>query len=63
MIVVPNSMEDFLKQAGKKLDVSAKFAYTSSGGVIDDVELLREDEDVYISEKSGFYRNGKYTHH
>jgi len=57
MIVVPQTFEEFLKQAGKKLDISAKFAYTSTGGVIDDTNLLREDEDVYISEKSGFYRN------
>jgi len=57
MVVVPNSTEEFLKLAGKKLDISAKYAYTTTGGVIDDVELLREDEDVYISEKPGFYRN------
>lgn len=58
MIVVPQTFEEFLKQAGKKLDISAKYAYTSTGGVIDDTNLLREDEDVYVSEKSGFYRNG-----
>jgi len=57
MIVVPNSFDEFLKLAGKKLDISAKYAYTSTGGFVDDVELLREDEDVYISEKAGFYRN------
>jgi hypothetical protein len=63
MIVVPQTFEEFLKQAGKKLDISAKYAYTSTGGVIDDTNLLREDEDVYISEKSGFYRNGIFSSH
>jgi small GTP-binding protein len=55
--VVPASFEDFLKAASKKLEIQGKYAYSSSGGLIDDVDLLREDDDVYISERSGFYRN------
>jgi hypothetical protein len=60
--VVPSAFDDFLKQAGKKLGINARFAYSASGALIDDVDVLREDEEVYISEKSGFYRSGAPFH-
>lgn len=57
MTVETADFGNFLKQAGKKLGIDAKFAYTASGAVIDDVALMREDEDIFISEKAGFYRS------
>jgi len=55
-IVVPNSLEEFLKIGGKKVGVDGKYAYTAAGALVDDVDLLREEEEIYISERQGFYR-------
>lgn len=57
MVVDTNDFNNFLKQAGKKLGIDAKYAYTASGAVLDDVALMRDDEDIFISEKAGFYRS------
>lgn len=57
MAVETADFNNFLKQAGKKLGVDAKFAYTSTGALLDDVALMREDEEIYISDRAGFYRS------
>jgi len=57
LLVVPEDIDEFLRQASKKLGIEAKFAYSASGGVIDDPSVLRDDEDVFVSEKAGFWKN------
>ncbi|XP_034457493.1 BTB/POZ domain-containing protein KCTD9b isoform X1 [Hippoglossus hippoglossus] len=50
--VVPvfGSLEDLLAAASAKLRVRASGVYNGSGGLIDDVTLIRDDDVLYISE-------------
>jgi len=56
-LVETADFNNFLKQAGKRLGIDAKYAYTASGATLDDVAVLREDEVIYLSESAGFYRS------
>jgi len=58
LFLLPSTLEELYEEGGKKLGISGvKVAYSSSGAVIDDLSLLREDEEVYLSTSEGFYKS------
>jgi len=57
VMMVENDLETFLKDAGQLLNIKADRAFTESGGYIDDVSLIRNDEKIYISCGEPFFRN------
>jgi len=60
LMLVPPTYEEFLAQAGKKLGLKkARFAYTAAGTELNNERLasISDDEDVYVGEKEGFYKN------
>jgi len=56
LLAVPQSVEEFLKQAGEKLGIQAKKAFTENGALVDDVSLIREDEKLFISAGEPFWK-------
>jgi len=56
LMALPDNFEEFLKQAGEKLNIIAKKAFTENGAIIDDLMLIKDDERVYISAGEGFWR-------
>jgi len=58
LVVVPVSLDAFLKMAGEKLKCKAERAYTENGGYIDDVALIRDDEKIFISGGEPFFKFG-----
>jgi len=56
VLAVPSSTDEFLKQAGEKLGISAKKAFTENGALLDDVSLIRDDEKLYVSSGEGFWK-------
>jgi len=54
---VPGTLEEFLAQAGSKLNINAEKAFTETGAQIDDVTLIRDDEKVYISSGEPFFKS------
>jgi len=58
------NLDDFLTTCGTKLGLKlAKFAYTKEGQLLTPEVLLtlQEDDDIYISETEGFYRQVTHT--
>ena len=50
MVAVPKTFEEFLRVVQKKLGLpSVASVFTKNGGLIDDVELIRDDEVLYVS--------------
>ena len=47
-------MEDLLRDASAKLNMTAKKAFTPQGGEIDDIKLIRDDDILYISSGEPF---------
>ncbi|PRD20402.1 UNVERIFIED_CONTAM: Kctd9 [Trichonephila clavipes] len=48
-IRLPDSLDILLTEAGKKLGVEAKLLFTVKGGEIDDVNLIKDDDILYVS--------------
>ncbi|GBN59555.1 hypothetical protein AVEN_248750-1, partial [Araneus ventricosus] len=48
-IELPDSLENLLATASKKLNIEAKLLFTTQGGEIDDINLIRDDELLYVS--------------
>ncbi|CAL1291967.1 unnamed protein product [Larinioides sclopetarius] len=48
-VELPDSLEKLLATASTKLNVEAKLLFTAQGGEIDDINLIRDDELLYIS--------------
>ena len=48
------SLEDLIKKIGEKFTLEAKGVYTAQGGLIDDVELIRDDDTLFVSTSDGF---------
>ena len=50
VIAVPDKLEELLIAAQKKLDLpSVTSVYTKNGGLVDAIELIRDDEVLYVS--------------
>jgi len=52
--LVTHSLEDLLTSASVKFGIQAKRLFTSQGGEIDDLKLLRDDDVLYVSEGEDF---------
>ncbi|KAL5021287.1 hypothetical protein ScPMuIL_000442, partial [Solemya velum] len=58
------TLVDLLTIASEKLGVVARKIFTRQGGLIDDVNLIREDDTLYISEGEdfkGYWKKGRFT--
>jgi len=56
VMAVPATFPEFLKNASEKLGVNGKKIYNEDGALIDDVNLIRDDEKVYISGGEPFWK-------
>lgn len=56
VIAVGGSIPDLLSKASEKLDFNVTALYTSTGGLIDDADLIRDDEVLYASGGEPFAR-------
>ncbi|XP_054709182.1 BTB/POZ domain-containing protein KCTD9-like [Uloborus diversus] len=54
LICVTDSLKDLLISAGSKLGFEAKKLFTSQGGEVDDISLIRDDETLYVSAGEAF---------
>ncbi|KAG8251556.1 BTB/POZ domain-containing protein kctd9 [Homalodisca vitripennis] len=54
LILVTHSLEELLTAVGNKFSISAKRLFTSQGGEIDDIKLIRDDDILYVSAGEGF---------
>ncbi len=61
ILVAEDTFEAFLERVCEKLGVPAKKLYTSTGGVVDDVELLRDDDVLYVSLGEPFLRDAAHS--
>jgi len=61
MLIVPGSLPELYRQAGKKLGVNVRFAYVANGALLDDIELLRDDELIFCGDTEGFYKNASHA--
>lgn len=61
MIAVPDTFEEFLLKAKNKLGLHGNalvVVYNKSGGLLEDVELIRDDEVLYVSSEDPTTVNG-----
>ena len=54
--MVPEDFEDFVDNVSQKLGIPARKIYTQHGGIIDDVDLVRDDDVLYVSTGEPFIR-------
>ncbi|KAG8237838.1 hypothetical protein J437_LFUL002447 [Ladona fulva] len=54
VVLVTHSLEEILSAASLKFGVEAKRLFTSQGGEIDDIKLIRDDDILYVSEGEDF---------
>ena len=54
MVAVCGSLDDLLSVASTKLGIRASGVYNGSGGLIDDIALIRYDINEHISSVSPF---------
>ncbi|KAK6174537.1 hypothetical protein SNE40_017793 [Patella caerulea] len=57
VIVLPETVNQILEIASTKLKCNAKKLFTAKGGLIDDIDLIRDDEIIYVSEGEKFIHN------
>ncbi|XP_077284375.1 BTB/POZ domain-containing protein KCTD9 [Arctopsyche grandis] len=49
LISLPSTFEELLNKAGDKLSIDAKRIFAKFGGEVDDVDLIRDDDILYVS--------------
>lgn len=54
VFLVTHSLDELLSAASQKFGFTAKRLFTSQGGEIDDLKLIRDDDILYVSEEEGF---------
>lgn len=54
VVLVTHSLDELLASGSSKFGISAKRIFTSQGGEIDDMRLIRDDDVLYISEGEPF---------
>ncbi|XP_041368306.1 BTB/POZ domain-containing protein KCTD9-like [Gigantopelta aegis] len=54
VILVKGQLDNILAAASKKLGFTAKKLFTAQGGLIDDVDLIRDDDVIYVSDGEQF---------
>ncbi|XKL67909.1 hypothetical protein PGB90_003400 [Kerria lacca] len=57
VILAPDTMEDLLSTAGKIFKIKAKKIFTIGGFEIDNIDLIRDDEILFISAGERFMKN------
>lgn len=63
VLVVTHSLDELLAAASVKFDITAKRIFTSQGGEIDDIKLIRDDDILYVSNGENFIHINKvYSH-
>ncbi len=50
------SLSDLLKLAGNKLSFTAKKIYLQDGGEIEDIDVIRDNDVLYISAGEPFFK-------
>lgn len=58
VVRVPKTLDELLNLASRKLEINSKQIFTAKGGLIDDVELIRDDELLHVSEGETFIPTG-----
>ncbi|CAL8405616.1 unnamed protein product [Arctogadus glacialis] len=58
VVAVCGSLEDLLSVASTKLGIRASGVYNGSGGLIDDIALIRDDDVLYMSDGDCLVENG-----
>jgi len=56
LIIVTHDLEELLTTASHKFSIDATRLFTSQGGEVDSVSLLRDDDILYVSEGEPFIR-------
>ena len=55
VVLVGNSLEQLLQEAGRKLALpEPRQLYTAGGGLIDDINLIRDDDVLYVCQAESF---------
>ncbi|XP_033123824.1 BTB/POZ domain-containing protein KCTD9-like isoform X2 [Anneissia japonica] len=54
LIFLAESLEMFLHEANRVLNMSSTIVYTEKGGVVEDIRVIRDDEVLYLSEGEPF---------
>ncbi|XP_070153411.1 BTB/POZ domain-containing protein KCTD9 [Polyergus mexicanus] len=63
VFVVTHSLNELLAAASAKFEIIAKRIFTSQGGEIDDIKLIRDDDILYVSSGESFMQVNKiYSH-
>ncbi|EFN74377.1 BTB/POZ domain-containing protein KCTD9 [Camponotus floridanus] len=63
VLMVTHSLDELLAAAGAKFEITAKRIFTSQGGEIDDIKLIRDDDILYISSGENFISINKICSH
>jgi len=56
VLLVPHTWPLLCEEIGRKLSVNTAFLYNSHGGVIDDIDLIRDDDVLYASGGETFFK-------
>ncbi|KYN38924.1 BTB/POZ domain-containing protein KCTD9 [Trachymyrmex septentrionalis] len=63
VFVVTHSLDELLTAASAKFEITAKRFFTSQGGEIDDIKLIRDDDILYVSNGENFIHTSKILSH
>ncbi|XP_032674072.1 BTB/POZ domain-containing protein KCTD9 [Odontomachus brunneus] len=63
VFVVTHSLDELLTAASTKFEITAKKIFTSQGGEIDDIKLIRDDDILYVSSGEDFIHKDKICNH
>ncbi|XP_011300823.1 BTB/POZ domain-containing protein KCTD9 isoform X2 [Fopius arisanus] len=61
VFMVTHSVDELLKAASGKFAITAKRIFTSQGGEIDDLKLIRDDDILYVSSGEEFISKDKIS--
>ncbi|XP_033332858.1 BTB/POZ domain-containing protein KCTD9 isoform X3 [Megalopta genalis] len=59
VFMITHSLDELLASASSKFNMSAKRIFTSQGGEIDDIKLIRDDDVLYVSDGQDFISKDK----
>ncbi|XP_064476666.1 BTB/POZ domain-containing protein KCTD9-like [Ornithodoros turicata] len=62
VFLVGNSLVDLLKEASTKFRITAKRVFTATGGEVDDVQLIRDEDVLYVSTGEDFIASVRRTY-
>lgn len=56
LLSVPENIQSLIQRASAKLNLNGHSLFTSNGGEVDDVELIRDDETLYLCVQGECFR-------